>query len=97
MIFAAWAPLAAVLVLSYLLRHQEHAARQISTGALTLEYGTPWKIVGIAVGAGVVASDGAEHHDQADVGNVHQPGGGAAQLVRPFGVHASRMLLCGST
>jgi hypothetical protein len=51
MIAAAWAPLAVVLVLSYLLRHQEQGARQIGTGALALEYGTPWKIVGIAVGA----------------------------------------------
>lgn len=51
MIVAAWVPLVVMAVLSYLMRSKDTDARHEADGTVVLEYGRPWRLLGIYVGA----------------------------------------------
>ena len=51
MLGAAFAPVAVVVVLAMLMRRQRADATRDATGALTLEYGPAWRVLGVGVGA----------------------------------------------
>jgi len=51
MFVAAWAPLLVVVVLSYLIRHQNAQARVEEGGTYVLEYGPAFRWLAIAIGA----------------------------------------------